>query len=69
MLQQEAILPWKTAEDNVALGLVFQGRPPPALGQDTVSWLDGLGFDAGQIADPRARGVIGCGACETADAL
>ena len=27
MLQQEAILPWKTAEDNVALGLIFQGRP------------------------------------------
>ena len=25
MLQQEGLLPWKSAEDNVGLGLVFQG--------------------------------------------
>ncbi len=27
MLQQEGLLPWKNAEDNVGLGLVFQGKP------------------------------------------
>lgn len=35
-------------------------EPPPALGQDTASWLAGLGFDAAEIADMAARGVIGC---------
>ena len=35
-------------------------EPPPVLGQDTAAWLTGLGFDAAEIADLSARGVIGC---------
>lgn len=43
-------------------------EPPPALGQDTASWLAGLGFDDREIADMAARGVIGCRARESEDA-
>lgn len=44
MLQQEAILPWKTAEDNVALGLIFQNRPVAEAKERARTWLDKVGL-------------------------
>ena len=44
MLQQEAILPWKTAEDNVALGLIFQGRRVAEARASARVWLDKVGL-------------------------
>jgi NitT/TauT family transport system ATP-binding protein len=44
MLQQEAILPWKTAEDNVGLGLVFQGRGTAEARERAQEWLARVGL-------------------------
>ena len=44
MLQQEAILPWKTAEDNVGLGLVFQGHPAAEARARAREWLGKVGL-------------------------
>jgi sulfonate transport system ATP-binding protein len=44
LFQDDALLPWKTARDNVALGLTFNGMDRrPALVQGD-SWLDKLGL-------------------------
>jgi NitT/TauT family transport system ATP-binding protein len=44
MLQQEAILPWKTAEDNVALGLIFQGAKASSAKERARAWLAKVGL-------------------------
>lgn len=44
MLQQEAILPWKNAEDNVALGLVFQGMAKEQARAKARTWLAKVGL-------------------------
>lgn len=44
-------------------------EPPPVLGQDTGTWLAGLGFDADEIADLAAQGVIGGRMPDTAAAV
>jgi NitT/TauT family transport system ATP-binding protein len=44
MLQQEAILPWKTAEDNVGLGLIFQGHPIEEARARARVWLEKVGL-------------------------
>jgi NitT/TauT family transport system ATP-binding protein len=44
MLQQEAILPWKTAEDNVALGLIFQGQKQAQAREKARAWLAKVGL-------------------------
>lgn len=44
MLQQEAILPWKTAEDNVALGLVFRGMAKEEARSKARAWLAKVGL-------------------------
>lgn len=44
MLQQEALLPWKTAEDNVALGLVFTGVAREEARRRARGWLARVGL-------------------------
>jgi NitT/TauT family transport system ATP-binding protein len=44
MLQQEGLLPWKTAEDNVGLGLVFQGAPVADAREKARVWLAKVGL-------------------------
>lgn len=44
MLQQEALLPWKTAEDNVALGLVFTGHGREEARERARRWLAKVGL-------------------------
>ncbi|MET4260464.1 NitT/TauT family transport system ATP-binding protein [Bradyrhizobium sp. S3.12.5] len=44
MLQQEAILPWKTAEDNVGLGLIFQGCRKEEARERGRIWLAKVGL-------------------------
>ena len=57
LFQDDALLPWKTARDNVALGLVFQGSERRrALAQASL-WLDRLGL--GGLADRYPRHLSG----------
>lgn len=44
MLQQEALLPWKTALDNVALGLIFQGMPIDEARAQARPWMTKVGL-------------------------
>jgi len=44
MLQQEGLLPWKTAEDNVGLGLVFQGMQVKDARTRAQEWLAKVGL-------------------------
>jgi NitT/TauT family transport system ATP-binding protein len=44
MLQQEGLLPWKSAEDNVGLGLIFQGRPVEEARERARAWLAKVGL-------------------------
>src|SRR5207248_3265822 len=44
LFQDDALLPWKTARDNVALGLVFSGMERGRALAEADSWLDRLGL-------------------------
>ncbi|GAA6756397.1 ABC transporter ATP-binding protein [Thermus thalpophilus] len=44
LFQQDAILPWKTALDNVALPLVFRGLPWPEARRRSTAWLEKVGL-------------------------
>ncbi|WP_105318149.1 ABC transporter ATP-binding protein [Thermus tenuipuniceus] len=44
LFQQDAILPWKTALDNVALPLVFRGTPWREARERARSWLEKVGL-------------------------
>jgi len=44
LFQDDALLPWKTARDNVALGLVFGGMYRGRALAEADSWLDRLGL-------------------------
>lgn len=44
MLQQEALLPWKTALDNVGLGLVFQGKSVEEARKAAAPWMAKVGL-------------------------
>lgn len=44
MLQQEGLLPWKTAQDNVGLGLVFQGKSVEEARTQARPWLAKVGL-------------------------
>jgi len=46
MLQQDALLPWKTVRDNVALGLVLGGTPTAAARLRADGWLGRVGLSA-----------------------
>jgi len=46
MLQQDALLPWKTVRDNVALGLVLGGSSNPAARARADEWLARVGLSA-----------------------
>lgn len=45
LFQQDAILPWKTALDNVALPLVFQGLPLQEARTRARAWLSKVGLE------------------------
>jgi NitT/TauT family transport system ATP-binding protein len=44
LFQDDAILPWKTAVDNVALGLEFHGMDRKAARTEAEAWLERLGL-------------------------
>jgi sulfonate transport system ATP-binding protein len=44
LFQDDALLPWKTARDNVALGLAFQGLDRPSALDRADLWLERLGL-------------------------
>ncbi|TFU15323.1 ABC transporter ATP-binding protein [Thermus tengchongensis] len=44
LFQQDAILPWKTALDNVALPLVFHGTPWKEARERAQAWLEKVGL-------------------------
>lgn len=44
MLQQDGLLPWKTVEDNVALGLIFQGRAAREAREKARAWIERVGL-------------------------
>ncbi len=44
LFQQDAVMPWKTALDNVALGLEVAGRPREAALDEARAWLAKVGL-------------------------
>src|SRR5699024_6155444 len=44
LFQQEALMPWKTAVDNVAAGLVFRGTRVKAAREQARPWLEKVGL-------------------------
>jgi NitT/TauT family transport system ATP-binding protein len=42
LFQDDALLPWRTARDNVALGLRFRGAPRARAGEEAEAWLERL---------------------------
>ena len=44
LFQDDALLPWKTARDNVALGLTFNGMERGRRWREAESWLERLGL-------------------------
>lgn len=44
LFQDDALLPWKTARENVALGLTFNGVERKRALEEADSWLDQLGL-------------------------
>ena len=44
LFQDDALLPWKTARDNVALGLAFHGLDRPSALDRADRWLERLGL-------------------------
>jgi len=44
LFQDDALLPWKTARDNVALGLTFRGLPRRQALAEADLWLERLGL-------------------------
>ncbi|HMG49497.1 MAG TPA: ABC transporter ATP-binding protein [Inquilinus sp.] len=45
LFQVDALMPWKTAEDNVAAGLLFHGKPKAEALQIAREWLVRVGLD------------------------
>src|SRR4051795_5181664 len=46
LFQADALFPWKTAIDNVAIGLEIQGTPRPQALQRAQAWLSQVGLGA-----------------------
>jgi len=53
LFQDDALLPWRTARDNVALGLTFRGVPRPSALVQADYWLDRLGLAGFEHRYPR----------------
>jgi NitT/TauT family transport system ATP-binding protein len=52
LFQDDALLPWRTALDNVALGLRIRGKPRPQCRDKAEAWLGRLGLTGfGQLDD------------------
>jgi NitT/TauT family transport system ATP-binding protein len=45
MFQQDALLPWKTVEENIALGLQFRGRRGREAVEIARTWIRRVGLD------------------------
>jgi NitT/TauT family transport system ATP-binding protein len=54
LFQDDALLPWRTALDNVALGLRIRGRPRPHARDEAEAWLGRLGLAGFGERFPRA---------------
>ncbi len=54
LFQDDALLPWRTALDNVALGLRIRGRPRPQARDEAEGWLGRLGLAGFGQRFPRA---------------
>ncbi|MBI2715057.1 MAG: ABC transporter ATP-binding protein [Rhizobiales bacterium] len=57
LFQDDALLPWKTARDNVALGLTLNGTTRRAALDEAETWLDRLGL--GGLGDRFPRKLSG----------
>lgn len=55
--QQNAILPWKTALDNVALPLVFRGTPWKEARERARAWLERNPDTAQRLVNAMVRGL------------
>jgi NitT/TauT family transport system ATP-binding protein len=44
LFQVDALMPWKTAEDNIAAGLLFHGTPKPRALETAREWLERVGL-------------------------
>src|SRR6478672_10807443 len=45
MFQQDALLPWKTVEQNIAIGLQFRGRPTREAIDVARTWVQRVGLE------------------------
>jgi NitT/TauT family transport system ATP-binding protein len=54
LFQDDALLPWRTALDNVALGLRIRGKPRPHARDEAEAWLGRLGLVGFGQRYPRA---------------
>ena len=54
LFQDDALLPWRTALDNVALGLRIRGKPRPHARDEAEAWLGRLGLAGFGERFPRA---------------
>ncbi len=52
MFQQDALLPWKTVLENIALGLIFHGMEPPDARAKAREWISRVGLDGFEKAYP-----------------
>jgi len=53
LFQDEALLPWRTARDNVALGLAFRNVPRKTALEQADHWLDRIGLAGFEHRYPR----------------
>src|SRR5262249_43385551 len=54
LFQDDALLPWRTALDNVMLGLRIRGKPGPYCREQAEAWLEKLGLAGFTQRFPRA---------------
>jgi NitT/TauT family transport system ATP-binding protein len=52
MFQQDALLPWKTVEENIGIGLEFRGRPAREARDVARSWIKRVGLEGFEHSFP-----------------